>query len=412
MDAQSKVMPKDRSKSDLKDSDKELADVVIAAKTQDEPFRPWYVTLRPWLFCLAFLALAELGARVYFDMGLRLQKERFDNYPTAATENAFVAQMQRDKAYKVVMIGDSTIVGSALLERSQTIPRYLEDDLRGLLPDREIHVWNFSLAGARSPDMLCLLRKALEGHPDFVIVESNYYLACMGVGEAPLAEQWLAHNLKDVPVNVRPFVTPRDGKKQMEDALTAFIEEHSRFIGMRQAINARMFGVQPRVPYPTPNPLLMIGVQAARRTGKLRPQVWSERGPNFAPAHYMKDYKNDFSAEDIYPRFYGDILDELKRSGLPSITYMTPQNPAVTSFNLDDAVYQERRRKLAGCMTAPGIPNRDYSALVPDPLFNDNDHMMPDGNRHLADALVREIAPRIRDGMAAMPASHPLAAKR
>ena len=396
-----------------KDNDKELADVVIAAKTQDEPFRPWYVTLRPWLFCLLFLALAEAGARLYFDTGLCLQKERFDNFPTAATENAFVAQMRRDKAYKVVMIGDSTIVGSALLERSQTIPRYLEDDLRGLLPGREIHVWNFSLAGARSPDMLCLLRKALEGHPDFVIVESNYYLACMGVGGAPLAEPWLAYNLDDVPVNARRYVPARDGKKRMEDALTAFVEEHVRFIGMRQAINARLFGVQPRVPYFDPNPLVMAGVHAAKATGKLRPQVWKIRGFNFSPVVYLKDYKNDFSTDEIYPRFYGDILDELKRSGLPSMTYMTPQNPAIISADLDDKDYQERRGKLADCMTTPGIPNKDYSALVPDVLFNDNDHMLPDGNRQLADALAQDIAPRIRGSVTtASTAANPLAAKR
>ncbi len=413
--------PKADTKADLKidsvtanapDGDRELADVVIAAKTRDEPFRPWYVTLRPWLFCLLFLVLAEIGTRLYYDTGLSLRRERFDNFPSAATENAFVAQMRRDKAYKVVLIGDSTIVGSALLERSQTLPRYLEDDLTRLLPGRDIHVWNLSLAGARSPDMLCLLRKALEGKPDFVVVEGNYYIAAMGVGGAPLAEPWLAYNLADVPLAARPYVPVRDAKKRMEDALTAFVEEKSRFIGMRQAINASLFGVQPRVPYSIANPLLMAGVHAVKLTGRLRPQVWSQRGPNFAPDHFMRDYRNDFSTEDIYPRFYGDIAQELKRSGLPCMTYMTPQNPAVTNFNLDDSAYKTRRQKLAGCMTAEGIPNKDYSDLVPDPLFNDNDHMMAGGNRRLADALAQDIAPRIQGQISGSEKPHPLAAGR
>ncbi len=407
-----KVDPKsDFAKANAQGEDRELADVVIAAQTHDEPFRPWYITLRPWLFCLLFLALAEIGARLYYDTGLSLRRERFDNFPTAATENAFVAQMRRDKAYKVVLVGDSTIVGSALLEHSQTLPRYLEDDLARLVPGREIHVWNLSLAGARSPDMLCLLRKALEGKPDFVVVEGNYYIAAMGVGGAALAEPWLAYNLTDVPPAVLPYVPARDAKKRMEDGLTAFVEDKVRFVGMRQAINASLFGVQPRVPYPDPNPLLMAGVHAARLAGQLSPQVWSRRGPNFAPEHFMRDYKNDFSSEDIYPRFYRDIVAELQRSGLPCLTYMTPQNPAVTNLNLDDNAYKARRQKLAVCMTGAGIPNKDYSSLVPDPLFNDNDHMMAEGNHKLADALAQEIAPRIQGQISGSEKPHPLAGR-
>ena len=153
--------------AETRPTDQELADVVIAAKIEDKPFVPWYVTLRPWLFCLAFLLVAELATRAYFDFTLCLQKERFDNYPSPASENAFVAQMRRDTAYKVVTIGDSTVVGAALLKPDQSIPRYLEEALRGALPGREIHVWNFSVAGARAPDMLLPAQKSPGGQARF-----------------------------------------------------------------------------------------------------------------------------------------------------------------------------------------------------------------------------------------------------
>src|SRR5215470_2181173 len=65
----------------------ELASVVVAGRTETSASQPWYVTLRPWLFCLIFLAVAEIGVRVYFDWTLSLRHQRFDNFANAAAED-------------------------------------------------------------------------------------------------------------------------------------------------------------------------------------------------------------------------------------------------------------------------------------------------------------------------------------
>src|SRR5437763_1176495 len=99
----------------------ELADVVVAEDVQDRANVPWYVRLRVWLFCIAFLFVAEASARVVFDGTLCLHEERFDNFPNPAALDAFIAQMKRDKAVRVVVLGDSVVVGPSLLDKDETI---------------------------------------------------------------------------------------------------------------------------------------------------------------------------------------------------------------------------------------------------------------------------------------------------
>ena len=95
------------------------------------------------------------------------------------------------------------------------------EDLRGALPGRDVHVWNLSLAGVRASDVISLLQKAMEGRPDFIVIEGNYYIS--SAGGDPIAEPWLAYNLPAVPPSVAPLLPPRDAKKRMEDSLTAIV---------------------------------------------------------------------------------------------------------------------------------------------------------------------------------------------
>src|SRR2546426_555255 len=45
------------------DEREELAQVVVSKASEHVPQRPWYLVLRPWLCCLAILALVEIGVR-------------------------------------------------------------------------------------------------------------------------------------------------------------------------------------------------------------------------------------------------------------------------------------------------------------------------------------------------------------
>lgn len=378
----------------------ELADVVVARQTRYEASIPWVVTLRPALFCLMFLLLAECAARLYFDTTLCLEAQRFDNFPGPGVQDAFVAQMRRDTAYKVVLIGDSTIVGPSLLPQQDTMPRALEAELNRRFPNRPIHVWNMSIAGARSTDELCLLEKALEGKPDFIVVQANYFISGQ-IYDADVPQHaewimnpWLAYNLPAVPPTLVPLLKPRDWKQRLEDSLMTAVETHVRLVGMRQSINAMVFGVQPRTPFETPNPLVMAGVNVAKRMHRLYAQPWTEHGP--AARSYLSKYCRPITSDNFNGQHYREVMQELQRAGTPALTYLTPQNPGITNVVLTREQYGDGRRVMRSFFQGYGIPYCDFSELVPDPFFVDNDHMLAGGNRRLALALADEIAPRLQ----------------
>ena len=364
-------------------------------KPPEEALKPplsWKAVLRPWAFCLFFLVLIEGAARYTFDYNLSMQKERFDNFPSPATEDTFVRQMARDKAFKVVVIGDSTLVGSKILPKHQTIPRYLEEALQREFPQRPIHVWNFSLPGARSTDMLCMLKKAWEGKPDLVVVQENYYTSCMGIRLIPLYFPWLASNLPEVPEPIRPFMEKQEPKQRLEEQLTNFVEKNVRLIGMRHTMSGLLFGVQPRVPYDAPNPMIMIAVDLARRNRWLKAHNWKEKG--FTIDGFSTSYGRPFEPDEMNGSYYRFVMEELGKSGVPALTYQTPQNPAIAEY-VSPQTYAKNKQILAAAMAYPTIPHHDFTDLVPSELFEDNDHMLADGNKMLGEALAKELKPLI-----------------
>jgi hypothetical protein len=381
----------------------ELADVVVSGQSHQDANVPWYITLRPALFCLMFLALAEVGARLYFDNTICLVQERFDNFPGPAIEDEFVAQMRRDSAYKVLIVGDSTVVGPSLLGKDDTIPRKLEQELNHRLPNRPIHVWNLSIAGARATDELCLLKKGLEGKPDFIILQANFFICNMvydpkaGYHVEPILNPWLAYNLDKVPASIAPLLPKRDWQDQLDDNLTSFVEKHVRFYGMRQAINAKMFGVQPRVaPYETPNPLIMAGVNAAKQLHKLEAEPWTRHGIKLA--NFVGSYGRPLTEDNFNGIHYREVMQILQQSGIPAITYLTPQNPGITRVVVEPERYQTSRHMLSSFFEGYGIPHYDLCDLVPDQYFVDNDHMLGEGSQRVALALADAITPCIQSG--------------
>jgi len=261
-----------------------------------------------------------------------------------------------------------------------------------------------SIAGARASDQYCLLLKALEAKPDFVVVMGNYYISGMNLSLIPLYYPWLAHNLPEVPAPIRPLLETAEAAQQAqekrndyqerkfrrEDALANCIEKRVRLLGMRQALNAKLFGVQPRVPFESPNPVIMEGVHVARSTGHLAPEPWYRRG--IQPVDFAAAYAVTLTPDNLNGRFYRLMTEELARRHVPAFTYQTPQNPELA---LDKRKYAANRRMLASFLAAPGIPNGDYSDLVPSGLFHDNDHMLAEGNKMLGDAIAAQIAPGI-----------------
>jgi hypothetical protein len=371
----------------------ELAQVVVAKGTEDKPSQPWYVTLRPWLFCLLFLFLAEIAARITFDKTTCLRSARFDNFPTAASQDIFMRQIARDKAFRVVIIGDSVVVGSPKLKDDERIPRHLEAALHRALPGREIHVWDLSMVGMRSLDQYCMVKKVLEVKPDMVVIEANYFLIAQDTGELPLNHPWLARSLPEIPDFIRPELKMPAGKEAFEERLTDFVERNVRLIGAREVFNGLLLGVQSSSD--PPNPLVMATGSVIKNLGKLPLPTWRQR--HFDPWQFRNrvDYFNPIRPDNRNANGYRYILQELRTSGVPGFMYLTPQNPVFTNLYMHRSDYMARRELLARIFADPATPYRDYSDLVPDAYFADNDHMVSAGNRKLAEQIAADLKPII-----------------
>jgi lysophospholipase L1-like esterase len=371
----------------------ELADVVIAADQRDGRGERWYVRLRPWLFCLMFLMMTECAARVAFDYTLCLHDERFDNFPNPAAIDAYVRQIKRDTAYKVVVLGDSVVVGPSLLGKNETIPAYLEAALQRAHPGRPIHAWNLGIAGARSTDLYCLLLRVLEAKPDLVVIENNFMMYTLDIRLMPVANPWIAYSMNEVPPAVKNLLPPRDYKQRIDNAATWWVESNFQLFGMRQAINGMLFGVQPRVPFESPNPAVMLTTDAGKALGRLKMEPWNRRGVNAQTFQGM--YANAVHPDNLNGAFYPMMMEELRKRKIPAFFYMTPQNPAMMEEILPGKTYEQNREVAASFIKSPDLPSSDYSSLVPDQLFYDNDHLMPGGNEMVGEAIAHDIAPLV-----------------
>jgi lysophospholipase L1-like esterase len=371
----------------------ELADVVVAAESRDSRGERWYVRLRAWLFCLLFLGMAEGGARFTFDANLSLHHERFDNFPNPAALDAYVSQIKRDKAFRVVVLGDSVVVGPSLLAKDETIPENLERALNRMNPGREIHVWNLGIAGARSTDLYCILLKVLEASPDLVVIANNYLMYTLDIRLKPVAYPWTARSLPEIPDAIKPLLPEDDYKTKIDFAATQLVESNIRLIGMRQAINGMLFGVQPRMPYENPNPAIMVTTRIGKAAGVLPIRPWREK---FKTTHeFKKLYANAVEPDNLNGKFYHLMMEELGRRKTPAFFYMTPQNPAIMAACLPWEFYR-RNISVANSFTeGGGYLSKDYSELLPDNMFVDNDHLMPEGNRLLGEAIAKDISPMV-----------------
>ena len=317
-------------------SSDELASVVIADQAAEDA-RPWWVRLLPWGVCLCLLLVMEGAVRGVFDYTLAIRYQRFDNFPSPATQESVVSAIRRDRALRVVMLGDSTVVGSSLLMPNESIPRQLEIALSRELPGVPIHVWDLSMVGSRAVDLLCMLKKVEEAQPDAIVVQGNYFLCLQVVDKMTLFNPWLADTLREVPDSVQPYVPKRTAKEAMDERITRFFESHLRLVGMRQAINTMLFGVQGRTDiFRHPNPLAMAATSLGKRAGLMRPQSWRERQNGNA---FFDLYTNPIQPHGANLRFYPHVAQELARSGAVGVTYQTPQNPAIVAASIRQEDY-------------------------------------------------------------------------
>ena len=115
-------------------------------------------------------------------------------------------------------------------------------------------------------------------------------------------------------------------------------------------------------------------------------------------AHFNTLYNNHItSANPNYRQFQHlwSLVDNLK---IPVFVYFTPQNKSYLESFMSTQDFEANQQMLHSFFPA-NIPLRDYTKLLPDDLFYDNDHLLPEGNRRVAEAVQLDIAPMVLAGL-------------
>jgi hypothetical protein len=137
----------------------------------------------------------------------------------------------------------------------------------------------------------------------------------------------------------------------------------------------------------------MLTTEAGKALGRLKMEPWNQRGVNAQTFQGM--YANSVHEDNLNGQFYPLMIEELRKRKIPAFFYMTPQNPAMMAEILPGRTYDENRRVAASFMESRDFPSSDYSNLVPDQLFYDNDHLMPGGNKMVGEAIAQDIGPLV-----------------
>jgi lysophospholipase L1-like esterase len=137
----------------------------------------------------------------------------------------------------------------------------------------------------------------------------------------------------------------------------------------------------------------MAAVETGKKLGMLKPESWRGRAPM---DRWRDKYLLPIEPDNFNGRFYPHILEALRKSGTPAFTYLTPQNPEPVATYMPREKYLVNRAAIAGFFRDPQVPFYDFSDAIPSDYFIDNDHMLPAGNKLLAERIAEKVEPSIR----------------
>lgn len=86
-----------------------------------------------------------------------------------ATLRSMQEQIKEAEGYKILFLGDSQTYGSAVKRPDQTIPAYMEKELRSRYPERKIKAFNYAFKGYGPVENYFLLNSLADADLDLVV---------------------------------------------------------------------------------------------------------------------------------------------------------------------------------------------------------------------------------------------------
>lgn len=356
------------------------------------------ITPRSLFITLLTLVLADLICRSYWT-GLYQSPA---NVRLVNTEVETIRRLEEKvrsvKGYKIVFLGDSQAYGSSVKNGYETVPAYLEQELRRLMPDKDIKIFNFAFKGMGISENYFVLNSLVDEDVDLII----YNLSTSWFNRTPKFDHPNVINLSEkLPVNEKlvkmGIQSNRDNKDKLSDEIGFATGRVWSLYGTRAAIASSILGKSVR------ENLLELELRATNPKEALKKE--QEQQMLYEP-WYSKDWDKilgrlnyKFGRIDLAPYnpqvvFYKMILETINRSKVNALFYNSPQNIAMLEkfYDMDKKEWQRGLTGIKKMTKSQYVTHLDYSHLVPEQNFTDAIHMDKNGNRLVAQQLAQVIA--------------------
>lgn len=309
---------------------------------------------------------------------------------------ALQRQIKLSRGYNVVFLGDSIVYGSSVGPR-QTIPFYLEQELRKKYPQQNIRVFNYGYKGYGVSETFFMLNSLRGTGVDLVV----FGLSSGWFNRKPVLEH--ANVVKLNPdvfqksrVSKLGVALPDSDKDLWERRLSVFLAEHWALYRNRSTIAAKILGKS--LAEKIFESKLAVYDPAAYRNDRI---YWEEVRRPWYEKEFQKRNISKFGWVNQSPTnpqlgFYELLMDMVQAEGVTSLFYVTPVNyDLFASYNLIDySAWNKSRSGLKDLSRPPGTNYVDFSDAVPGKYFADSVHMLAPGNKLLAGKIAAEISAR------------------
>lgn len=314
------------------------------------------------------------------------------NYPDVGSLQAAFDRIANTSGVIVVCLGDSQMYGTGV-SAAQTVPAYLDRCLRVLYPGQKITVFNLAVSGLKPAEAYFLVHKLAGMRVSLLIynVNSGWFTYQKAVeygavikathGEA-LAARWDIH--PEPASSAAAGKTPAQNTAPKTPATKVSAQKVSAQKAATQKTTTQKAATQN-------TPATATGAQKKKSTGL---ENWRTK-PELLPAGpRAKLMPIPFTKANLHWQLYLEMLKEWRQTGRPALVYLTPANWELLDlkYQIDHVRLRADQARLLQAARDAGACTVDYAYLIDSSLYADQVHLLPEGNRQLAQKLALDLA--------------------
>lgn len=307
-------------------------------------------------------------------------------------------ELQKAKGYKIVFLGDSQAYGSSVKNPSETIPAYLEQELRRQMPDKEIRVFNFAFKGMGISENYFIINTLLDNDVDLFVynLSTSWFNRTKNFDHPNVIK--LTDNLPaEKKLAKMGIKDDRVFKDKLSDKIGLLVARYWSLYENRSAITTMILGKSVR------EKITDLQTKLTNPEDAQKKELEEQR---LYQPWYTKDWKAilgkvnyKFGTINLNPYnpqviFYKMILESINANKKPVVLYNSPQNITMLEkfYDMDEKEWEKNSAQIKKMTKNRYVTHFDYTYLVPDKYFTDAIHMDKTGNRIVAKQLADDIA--------------------